>query len=489
MILLAGVSAAVMVIAFIVAYMFTSMYFNHQRDEQIEDTTTMLAVVLQEPVFSYDQELTSNILTSFVKLPYVQTVKAYDHRGRAIGKASANAPVPSTDQVLNKKIDVIWNGQQKVGVLDITFRLDSNEGLLNATKAMFIILAIIILLTLQIVNWFVLGRYVIKPVNQVVEALRGIAKGDGDLTMRLKIKTEDEIGQLAQAFNQFIGNLQTLIAEIIQHTNDLKLCATGIHNSAGSNHSSTTTQKTETAQVAAALTELTKAIEEVASNASITSEKTNQCNELAINGNNIVQKTIGEIKHLGKEIGETSLEINALKNRSDQINTILVVIKGIAEQTNLLALNAAIEAARAGEMGRGFAVVADEVRALAQRTQASTAEIEEVIKELQSSSDNSSRMMETTRATLTDTIDESSAAIDALDKIITNVKTINDMNAQVANSAVEQNQVATRLNAKVEAINSLAGSVSENADKVGLLSEQLNDISGNIESKVRRFRV
>ena len=180
MILLAGVSAAVMVIAFIVAYMFTSMYFNHQRDEQIEDTTTMLAVVLQEPVFSYDQELTSNILTSFVKLPYVQTVKAYDHRGRAIGKASANAPVPSTDQVLNKKIDVIWNGQQKVGVLDITFRLDSNEGLLNATKAMFIILAIIILLTLQIVNWFVLGRYVIKPVNQVVEALRGIAKGDGD---------------------------------------------------------------------------------------------------------------------------------------------------------------------------------------------------------------------------------------------------------------------------------------------------------------------
>ena len=97
--------------------------------------------------------------------------------------------------------------------------------------------------------------------------------------------------------------------------------------------------------------------------------------------------------------------------------------------------------------------------------------------------------METTRATLTDTIDESSAAIDALDKIITNVKTINDMNAQVANSAVEQNQVATRLNAKVEAINSLAGSVSENADKVGLLSEQLNDISGNIESKVRRFRV
>ena len=166
-----------------------------------------------------------------------------------------------------------------------------------------------------------------------------------------------------------------------------------------------------------------------------------------------------------------------------------MVIKGIAEQTNLLALNAAIEAARAGEMGRGFAVVADEVRALAQRTQASTAEIEEVIKELQSSSDNSSRMMETTRATLTDTIDESSAAIDALDKIITNVKTINDMNAQVANSAVEQNQVATRLNAKVEAINSLAGSVSENADKVGLLSEQLNDISGNIESKVRRFRV
>ena len=134
-------------------------------------------------------------------------------------------------------------------------------------------------------------------------------------------------------------------------------------------------------------------------------------------------------------------------------------------------------------------MVADEVRALAQRTQASTAEIEEVIKELQSSSDNSSRMMETTRATLTDTIDESSAAIDALDKIITNVKTINDMNAQVANSAVEQNQVATRLNAKVEAINSLAGSVSENADKVGLLSEQLNDISGNIESKVRRFRV
>lgn len=489
MLLLASVSAAVMGVTFIAAYLFASSYFEDQQQTRIDDTTQTLSVVLQEPVFSYDTELTENILDSFVTMPIIQRIEARDHRGKRVGQSASSAPAPDAGEMLKRNVDITWEGKQKIGELTIEYRLDSNDSLLSSTHVLFVLLAAIVLLSLMAVNWFVLSRFVIEPVDKVVDALRNIAKGDGDLTMRLDIKSDDEIGELAKAFNRFISNLQKLITEIASQTHALTDCANQIHGNAGENVKATSTQKSETENVAASLSQLTSSIEEVASNAAMTAEKTNQCNELAISGNRIVQNTVGEIRTLGEKIGTTSEEIAELKSRSDHISSVLVVIKGIAEQTNLLALNAAIEAARAGEQGRSFAVVADEVRALAQRTQASTAEIEEVIKELQSASENTTRTMETTRSSLDQTIEESTRAIDALDTIISNIRTINDMNSQVAASTEEQNQVSSILNSKVADIGTLSATVSQSAMTTGSLSDQLNSISNDIKTRLGRFKI
>lgn len=198
---------------------------------------------------------------------------------------------------------------------------------------------------------------------------------------------------------------------------------------------------------------------------------------------------MSDIHILGDSIADTSANIADLKDKSEQINTVLTVIKGIAEQTNLLALNAAIEAARAGEQGRGFAVVADEVRALAQRTQDSTKEIEVIIHDLQNSSESANILMTSTKEKLTDTINESSDVIHALDDIIVNIQVINEMNYGVTKSTEQQRVVTSNVNSKAASISNLTEHVAKSAKSSSELSKQLSDLSQSIKTSLGSFKV
>lgn len=489
MVTLSLVSCVVMLLVFGIGYFTTSQYFDEQLEKEIRDTNQALSIVMQEPIFAYDNKLTEDILTSFVAYPHILEIEAFDHRGKAIASAVDKASNAMPHDISKARVAITWEGKKEIGHLQVSYLLDTNQALLSTVKWMFLLIGLVLIAALGVTNWFVLSHYVLTPLGRVSDAMSEIAQGGGDLTRRLKIETNDEVGQLSNNFDKFVANLQMLVSGIVENAERLSVCAQEIRTHSDNNVIETQMQLSEIEEVSAALSQMSKATEEVSHNAVQTSDKTKSCNQLASSGNQIVQKTVDDIHSLGESIGDTSTKISELKEKSELINTVLTVIKGIAEQTNLLALNAAIEAARAGEQGRGFAVVADEVRALAQRTQDSTKEIEVIINDLQISSEGANKLMSTTKDRLVDTINESSHAIAALEDIIRNVQIINDMNSGVATATEEQSVVTTNVNTKVSSINELTNDVAKNAKSSTVLAEQLSSLSQHIKQDLTSFKV
>ncbi|NNN45229.1 MULTISPECIES: methyl-accepting chemotaxis protein [Vibrio] len=489
MLLLIIISLVVMTFVFSGSYFLAKNYLVNQLEQDINDTNQTLSVVLKEPLFSYDTQLIDNITHSFVNNPYLYQVKAFDHRDNLIGEAKSNELAPAISELKSFTLNILWEDGQKIGSLVIDYRLDANSAILSTIKKMFLLIAILLLFSLQLINWGVLSKLVIAPLTQVTAALSKIAQGEGDLTSRLTIRHHDEVGQLANEFNTFISNLHALVTRIIASTTELTLCAEKIRTNSEQNSHETQQQLREIEQVATALSEMASTSHEVSLNANNTADKTRSCNELAEQGNHVVQQTVSAIHKLGDEINATSSTIIELKEKSDYISTVLEVIKGVADQTNLLALNAAIEAARAGEQGRGFAVVADEVRALALRTHHSTEEIEQIIHDLQASSENANSQMHGTSITLSQTVSESEQTTLALNNIIKHINDINDMNTQIAAATEEQTTVASDISEKINTINESTTSVTNNVAGVRLLSEQLDELCQHIRQDLSKFKV
>jgi len=328
----------------------------------------------------------------------------------------------------------------------------------------------------------------IRPLHSLTEQTLRIA--DNDLTSDVpQTGYKDEVGLLAEAIKAMQGKLTRRIQEIAEVTR--KVNASVETMSAIVEHTSMGVQQqhSETEQVATAMNEMTATVHEVARNTAAAASAASQADQEVGNGSQVVKQTIASIGKLADEVRKGADAIGRLETDSNNIGAVLDVIKGIAEQTNLLALNAAIEAARAGEQGRGFAVVADEVRTLAQRTQSSTREIQQMIEKLQDGAKEAVRVMHESRTQAEASVAQAGQAGRSLDSIRKAVSTIHDMSTQIASAAEEQGAVAEEINRNIVNISQVVEQTASGAAQTATAGEDLGRLAEQLQAVVNRFKL
>lgn len=349
--------------------------------------------------------------------------------------------------------------------------------------------AILVLLvaTILALNW--LNGVLLQPLHNVSESLSQIASGGGDLSRRLSITSNDEVGLLAENFNSFVDHMNDLVRHIRAQANDLQDNARAMADSAVKSVRELQEQQQQIGMVAQAMNEMTNATHEIAHHAEHTADSVRESVSSAEAGKHQVDKTRDSIVVLAKKVDQAGTVISTLNNNAQNISGILATIKGIAEQTNLLALNAAIEAARAGEQGRGFAVVADEVRVLSQRTHASTEEIQAMIAALQSTAQNAVAIMEEGSHLASGSVQNADNASQSLDKINTAVGAISGMAVQIATAAEEQSHVVKEVLGNITAIQRVANEAAADASQGEMRAKSLQDLALGLNDKVSSFRL
>ncbi|MDU9390531.1 methyl-accepting chemotaxis protein [Pseudomonas sp. zfem002] len=330
---------------------------------------------------------------------------------------------------------------------------------------------------------------VTRPLNSVAHMLEDIASGEGDLTQRLNYTRRDELGRLTQGFNRFLDKLQPTIAQIKQSISQTRATADQSSEIARRTSDGMHLQFREIDQVATASNEMSATAHDVANSAASAAEAARGADHSAREGMAIIERSTRDIAELADTVSQAVGEVETLASTSEQIGSVLEVIRSIAEQTNLLALNAAIEAARAGESGRGFAVVADEVRNLAKRTQDSVEEIRHVIERLQSHTRDVVASMHASHGKAQENADQITRAVHALDRISEAVTVITDMNLQIASAAEQQSAVAEEVNRNVSAIRGVTETLTGQADQSAQVTSQLNSLSAQQMKLMDQFKV
>ncbi|MBV6824439.1 methyl-accepting chemotaxis protein [Pseudomonas sp. PD9R] len=376
-------------------------------------------------------------------------------------------------------------------LLDVSKKLTISQTVVRDTDVAhaknMLLLATALALVFGLFAAWAITRQIVIPLNQTLKVAERIAAGD--LTHNLASPRLDELGQLQRAIQSMTHGLRELIGGISDGVTQIasaaeELSAVTEQTSAGVN-----SQKVETDQVATAMNEMTATVQEVARNAEEASEAAVAADQQAREGDKVVGEAIAQIERLAKEVGNSTEAMGELKRESDKIGSVLDVIKSVAQQTNLLALNAAIEAARAGEAGRGFAVVADEVRSLAQRTQKSTEEIEELIVGLQNGTQQVATIMDNSRALTDSSVELTRRAGGSLESITRTVSAIQAMNQQIAAAAEQQSAVAEEINRSVLNVRDVSDQTSAASEETAASSVELARLGTHLQMLVGRFKV
>ena len=468
-----------------------------------DQLSKLLAAIAPQPIAEFDLSLLSQYAEMAVEDPDIVYVVFLNNDGKpfavagdeSLSENQLNKPVIHEGMNLgsvivgynfnraNEMLEVI-NKKQQIHLKQM--KLAEEQALNNSvlsTIVMFTISTVI-----AIAGILMLVKIVITtPLSKVVDASRSLA--NGDLNTRVQVVSQDELGMLGDAFNKMAQEFHDIIVKLIDTTGKLSGSAEHMATITEQTSQGVRHQQADTETVATAMSEMSATVQEVAVNASNASSYAEDANKQAHDGKVVVAQTIDAIRTLAERVEHAADVIKDLEKHSVSIGTVIDVIKSIAEQTNLLALNAAIEAARAGEQGRGFAVVADEVRNLAQRTQESTAEIQEIIERVQAGAGQSASVMLEGQDSAGKSVELASNAGTALDSITDAVSSITEMTIQIAGAVEEQSSVTEEMSRNIVTINNVASETANASEETAAESEVLAKLSRELEQMVQQFKI
>lgn len=407
---------------------------------------------------------------------------------------ASNQPLSSSPELFVKEMyDVFDPFSSSLNNL-IDLQLNTSQEFTDSATATYeseqtaLIIACIFLLISTTVMALAIYRSIITPIRNIGTTMANIANNT-DLTLRVAVQGNDEFSSTAVSVNTMISHFQSLIEELLNAVKTLSSESEQMSRSSGQVAATTEQQEHQTAMIATAITEMSAAIGEVASNAVSTSHKANESDDTAKHGLAKVQENIDSINQLNEVIRHTQKDIDLLSEKSNEINSVVQIIQNVAEQTNLLALNAAIEAARAGESGRGFAVVADEVRQLAHNTQKATEQISSMIIALQDASQRAVSSMEDASSKANMSVDIAAASASSIQSIADAITEIADMNIVVSTSTEEQTTVAAEISQNINEFSDSIRSVTVSASDMAQTGRTLSELSGKLDKDISIFKV
>jgi methyl-accepting chemotaxis protein len=335
----------------------------------------------------------------------------------------------------------------------------------------------------------VLRMTVTRKLNDFVAKVTDLARGEGDLTKQIIVRTNDEFGLLADEINSLVDKIRGIISQIAQTSEQVSSSAVELQSNAEQMATGAEQVAAQAETVATAGEEMSATSGDIAQNCQMASEGSQQASAAAVSGARVVDETIAVMNNIAGRVRSSAKAVESLGNRSDQIGEIVGTIEDIADQTNLLALNAAIEAARAGEQGRGFAVVADEVRALAERTTRATREIGEMIKAIQQETKGAVIAMEEGVSEVAKGSEKAADSGRALEQILQQINDVNAQIHQVATAAEEQTATTSEISSNMQQITEVVAQTSRGAQQSAAAANRLSTLADDLQRIVSQFKV